>query len=181
MVKKNSIPVISPREIYILCWCILIPLSLVVSTKIDSPLLFFSVLLGLIGYLVFNKRLHWNVLQQWGVLNLLFILTTVLTIIVGWGISASSMSTKPDEMLWIEYIVFECFPFEILEEFKEVTFFIPFFSIPFFIFAHLVKMFIEPEITIIISNRTKWLFLAGWLCCIPYLVAVIYAAIKYTD
>lgn len=180
MVKKNSILIISSRGIYLLCWYILIPLSFVISVKIDLPLLFFSVLLGLMGYLVFNKRLHWNVLQQWGVLNLLFISTTVLTLIIGWIISAGSMTSKSEEMLWIEYIVFECFPFEILEEFKVATFFIPFFSIPFFILGHLVKMFIKSEITIIISNRTKWLFLTGWLCCIPYFVAMIYAT-KYTD
>lgn len=178
--KRNSMFFISPRGIYLLCWWILIPLSLVVSEKIDSPLLFFSVLLGLIGYLVFNKRLHWNVLQQWGILNLLFISTTVLTLIIGWIISAGSMTFKPEEMSWIYYIGFEYFPFEILNKLRRSTFLIPFFCLPPFILGHLVKIFIESEIKIIISNRTKWLFLTGWLCFIPYLVVLI-CAIKYTD
>ena len=180
MVKKNSILIISPRGIYLLCWCILIPLSLIVSVKIDSPLLFFSVFFAFVGYLIFNKRLHWNVLQQWGVLNLLFISTTVLTIIIGWIISAGSMTSKPEEMSWIYYIGFEYFPFEILNELRRSTFLIPFFCLPPFILGHSVKIFIESEIKIIISNRTKWLFLTGWLCFIPYLVVLI-CAIKYTD
>ena len=133
---------------------------------------------ALVGYLVFNKRLHWNALQQWGVLNLLFILFIVLMTIVSWIIcwiiSASSMTPKPEEMLWIEYIFLGGFPFEILNHLMSFAFFVPLFCIPVFILSHLVKIFIESEIRIIISNRTKCLFLTGWLFCIPYLILITY-------
>jgi len=166
----------SPRGIYILCWCIFVPLSFLIAVTIDSPLslLFLAVPFAFMGYLVFNKRLHWNVLQQWGILNLLFISNIVLTLTVCWIISGSSVLPKTEEMSWFEYIVSSSFSCEILDHWMIPTLVFPVLYILFFILGHSVKVFVKSEVTITISKQTKWLFLTGWLCFIPYLVLIIH-------